>query len=482
MKNEPLFDLINALTMSEKRFFKIFSQRHVIGEKNQYLLMFDFIDKSKTINNEILLEQPFSKNLSAEKNYLYRLILKSLNAYYYEFSSKMKVQNLINNAEILAYKGLEYQALNILDKAKTIAEIAELFTHSLTIEQTKFEILSKLTKYDDANIHLEFTQVELEKFKALLSVQKLATQAYSARQKQGAIRSKDELIALNKLIATQQKKGYDSLKTTLFQNSLNITQAHASKEFKKEIDLLHRIIALYENNQFLMEYSIKGYISSVYNLANTYRNLKDYRKVLKVLQKLEDLKNNKLITNSKSLSAYIFFLSNSLKLLIYILNQDINLAYKLYLTIKKEYNQHTKSIDKSVVYEHYILLTSILIRTNEYKEALKFSNLIINDTTYKNRADILSFIRLLNLVIHFELKNDLIIDSLSSAAKSYLKKRKRLFKTEYEVISFIQKYGIVEKAKLIKINERLVLLKAEPIEKIMFNVFDFQEWLESKIK
>ena len=139
MKNEPLFDLIDSLTMSEKRFFKIFSQRHVIGEENQYLLMFDFIDKSKNINNETLLEQPFSKNLSAEKNYLYRLILKSLNAYYFDFSTKMKVQNLIISAEILAYKGLETQALKTLEKVEKIASEAELFTHLLTIKQTEFE-------------------------------------------------------------------------------------------------------------------------------------------------------------------------------------------------------------------------------------------------------------------------------------------------------------------------------------------------------
>ena len=72
MKKEPLFDLIQSLTMSEKRFFKIFSQRHIIGEVNQYLLMFDFIDKTPEVNNEILLKQSFVKNLSAEKNYLYR--------------------------------------------------------------------------------------------------------------------------------------------------------------------------------------------------------------------------------------------------------------------------------------------------------------------------------------------------------------------------------------------------------------------------
>ena len=76
MKQEPLFDLINSLTMSEKRFFKIFSKRHIIGDKNEYSLLFDFIDKETGLTNQKLLDQPFVKNVSAEKNYLYRLILR----------------------------------------------------------------------------------------------------------------------------------------------------------------------------------------------------------------------------------------------------------------------------------------------------------------------------------------------------------------------------------------------------------------------
>jgi hypothetical protein len=481
MKNEPLFDLINSLTMSEKRFFKIFSQRHVIGEANQYLLMFDFIDKNENINNETLLKQPFSKNLSAEKNYLYRLILKSLNAYYFDFSTKMKVQNLIISAEILAYKGLETQALKTLEKAEKTASEAELFTHLLTIKQTEFEILSKLNNYDYAIDKIKDFETIINKQIGFITIQEQTTKLYKLRQTTGGIRSKKDIEQLDKIVTQHNKKGLTSKKSDLFLNSLNIAYLNATKNYNEELIYLDKVIKLYEANPFLIENSIKGYVSSLYNKANTYRNLKEYKKALLVLDKLDALKANKLISTSKSISAYIFYLSNNLRLLIHIINNEFDLAENTYQRIKKEYHLHEDNINKSVVYEHLILVVRLKIEQKHFKEALQLSNIIINDTSFKRRADILTYIRLLNLVIHFELKNDFTIEYLSSSAANYFKRKQRLYKTEKEVINFITKYVSGNKKALAKINDNLKFLKTDAYEKNMFNLFDFQNWVEEKL-
>lgn len=481
MKLEPLFDLINSLTMSEKRFFKIFSQRHVIGETNQYLLLFDFIDSNFPMNNEVLEKQDFVKNLSAEKNYLYRLILKSLNSYYFEFSYKMKVQNMIISSEILAYKGLEIQALKLLEKAEKLAEEAELYAVLLTIKQTQFETLSKINRYGKAQELLKENDSIIQKQVNLIDIQTKTTHLYEIRQKQGAIRTSEELDDINKLVESQYLQGFDSKKSSLFQFSLNVSYSHAIKDFESELKHLKDIIGLYENNTFLIEYSVKGYVSSLYNLANTYRNINDFDNALKVLNKIDVVKSDKLISTSKSVSAYLFYLSNNLRLFIFILKNEYKKALQHYESIKVEYDSHDKNIDTTVVYEHLILIIRILMEQKIYKPALQYSNVIINDTTYNKREDILSFIRLLNLVIHFELKNDLTIDYLSSSAFNYLKRRQRLFKTEKEIISFIKKYGLEKKIQLIKINENLKELKKDPFEKSMFNFFDFQKWVESKL-
>lgn len=482
MKTEPLFDLINSLTMSEKRFFKIFSQRHVIGETNQYLLLFDFIDNNTPMSTELLEKQGFVKNLSAEKNYLYRLILKSLNAYYFEFSFKMKVQNTIISAEILAYKGLENQALKLLDKAEKLANEAELYSHVLTIKQTQFEILSKISHYDQAITILYENNPIIQKQFNLIDVQKQTTDLYNLRQKQGGIRTKDELDELNRFVTTQQKDGFDSKKSLLFQTSLNISYSHAIKDFESELNNLFKIIELYEENPFLIEYSTKGYVSSIYNLANTYRNLNKLDLAVSTLNRLDQLSNNRLIATSKQLSSYAFYLSNNLRLFIYILQNKFDLAQEHYLLIKNDYHLHENNIEKTVVYEHLMLIIRIQIELKNYKLALKYSNIIINDTSYNQREDILSFIRLLNLVIHFELKNDLTIDYLSNSALNYLKRRQRLFKTEKEIINFIKKYTLVNNDGLKKMNEKLIQLKQDPYEANMYRFFDFQKWVESKIK
>lgn len=480
MKNEPLYELINSLNMSEKRFFKIFSQRHVIGEVNQYLQLFDYIDKNYPNHLSNIDKQPFVKNISAEKNYLYRLILKSLNAYYFDFSYKMKIQNLIISSEILAYKGLDNQALKVLDKAEKLATEAELYALILTIKQTEFEILSKLSKYQEAELILEKNNEVIPKITQLNRIQAKTTELYKLRQNSGGIRTEEEFSKFNSL-AKDDFNQIDSVKSLLFQTSLNITLSHALKDYSKELEHLKSIIDLYEKHPFLIEYSVKGYVSSIYNLANTYRNLKDYDNALQVLNRLDKVRSNKIISTSKQISAFTFYLSNNLRLYIYTIQNDFDNALKHIEAIKNDYHLHENNIEKTVIYEHLILVIRILLEHKNFKQALKYSNIIINDTSYNKREDILSFIRLLNLVIHFELQNDLIIDSLSYSATNYLRKRKRLFKTEKEVINFIQKYHVVDKKYLLKINENLIKLKNDSFEKSMFNLFDFQKWVESKL-
>ena len=50
--SEELFQLIKSLSKQEKRYFKLYASRHVIGEKNKYVQLFDAIDKQAAYNEE----------------------------------------------------------------------------------------------------------------------------------------------------------------------------------------------------------------------------------------------------------------------------------------------------------------------------------------------------------------------------------------------------------------------------------------------
>ncbi|HNF48794.1 MAG TPA: hypothetical protein PLF48_05395, partial [Chitinophagales bacterium] len=69
--------------MSEKRQFKLYSNRHVIQKEKQYVVLFDVLDRFHEFDEHLLMEQLAETGysirfLKASIHYLYDLILKSL--------------------------------------------------------------------------------------------------------------------------------------------------------------------------------------------------------------------------------------------------------------------------------------------------------------------------------------------------------------------------------------------------------------------
>ena len=54
---ESLFELIRSLTKSEKRYFKLLASRHTIGDENNYVRLFDAIDRQEEYDEESLFKE-----------------------------------------------------------------------------------------------------------------------------------------------------------------------------------------------------------------------------------------------------------------------------------------------------------------------------------------------------------------------------------------------------------------------------------------
>ena len=124
-----LFSLIKSLTKSEKRFFKLNSSLQS-GDKN-YLKIFDFIEKQKKYDEEELKDhfknETFIKHLPSEKNHLYKLLLKSLRAYYSDRNISSQLKQEIKNVEILYKKALYKECNKFVKRAKALARKYEKF-------------------------------------------------------------------------------------------------------------------------------------------------------------------------------------------------------------------------------------------------------------------------------------------------------------------------------------------------------------------
>lgn len=490
MVKVALFDLINSMTMSEKRYFKIYSSKHVIGMSNDYVLLFDAIDKQEEYDDDELKSASFVKNLSAEKNYLYRLVLKSLNAYHVSLNSKTKIYQWLENIEILYHKGLYEQALKIVKKAKELARKNELFTQIMVIQEIETELLSKRFDYAAASKNVDESKTTIEFIENFNQIQKITTDCYEQRLRLGSSRSEGDSNLMDVFIEDKKinnDKFPKSERAKMYIYGLNLTHAFFVNDLKKMLKYTKAMTNLYLEQPHIIEYSTIGYVSSLFNLAKTYQKIGDRKNTIETLEMLEESYDSYGISTSLNIGARVFFYSTNIRLDIYLREDAYDLIKELIEERKNDFLKYKPFIGKPQLYDYYYLVAKYYIVIADYKNALKFTNEIINDSSFKVREDLLAVIRLMNLLIHYELNREFTLEYLTKNTYNYFKKKDRLFKLEKELIKFMnQQYKLDDQNEMIQdlkqLKDKMKELKKDKYESIPFELFDFEYWADAKLK
>jgi hypothetical protein len=481
MKQEPLFDLINSLTMSEKRFFKIFSKRHIIGEKNEYSLLFDFIDKETGLTNKKLLSQPFVKNVSAEKNYLYRLILKSLNSFNSQNSDIRKIYDNLISIDILFKKGLYTQALELVNKALKLAKKKELLRQALLLTEIKEELLLKDQEHLQTLAIFKEDEQLILLIKNLLSMRELTTRGYHKNLSKGLIRNDEDLLPFAEIVEHEIVKDQSKALTArarLHQISVQLTYNMVAGDNKQVLEFVNQIITHYDAHPHLIDYTPIGYVSSNFIKGSALlasNKTKEVKLLIKKYTKIEEI--DSVLKSQKALSS-LFFYKNILLLQV---DQTADLE-----EVEKGIPKHEPFIGKPQLYDLYFQMSLCFFAQKDFKKSLKWSNQILNDLQFKSREDFLNTIKLMNLLIHFELGNDFTLEYLSKSTNNFLKRKSRLFKVEKLLIKFFTRYESYaangnSKAELEKLAERLTRCKEDKHESKAFHYFDYLKWVKQKI-
>ena len=176
---KQLYDLISKMTASEKRYFKIYANRHVLGEENGYVLLFDILSemiKRKEVYSELTLAKKFkdklpSKRLDLYKSNLYKKILDCLIEFNKEEGLDFKLRSIATKADILNQKGLPYQALKFIRKGIAQSEEYEKWYFLLAFLELENSInysLQKLSSGHDQQKLIITKALNLRKFQDCL--------------------------------------------------------------------------------------------------------------------------------------------------------------------------------------------------------------------------------------------------------------------------------------------------------------------------
>jgi len=151
--SSSLFELIQSLSQTEKRYFKVFLQKYVKGDRDNYARLFDAIDKQKVYDESKLKSFP---HLAVMKVRLEENILWILQDFHSSKSVSEKLKREIRTIEILFQKRLLNHALKQIAKSKKSAEHYEEYL-------SLFELLKWEIKIINAQGFTNTSEAELKK-------------------------------------------------------------------------------------------------------------------------------------------------------------------------------------------------------------------------------------------------------------------------------------------------------------------------------
>lgn len=489
---DDLFQLIKSLDQTEKRYFKVFSTMHIKGsDSNKYASLFDAIDSQDAYDEREIRKkfqnERFLNQLHVAKNYLYNIILKSLRLYHSEKSKLNELMDILRDVQILYDKSLYKQCRKLLERAKKIALTYEKYSQLLAVLDWE-KTLARTSSYADTNekellgFYDEINET-LGKISNINEYWKLTMKSFRLMKKKGEIRNKTELKQFNEIIKNPLLLSEDKANTFISKTFyFNIKGLYylTNKDFKNLHTHCVRLVALLEENPLLMKE--ENYIASLYNLLLVQIELKKYDEALVTIKKLRSIE-----TKSDSMQARIFVTSYDTELNLYLRTGEFEKGLKLVKEIESGLKRFKEKINKesealfafNIAYVHFGL--------GNYNDSLKLLNDIINDKELNIREDLQCFARILDLLVHYELKNFDLIEYKMKSTRRYLSNKDKLNKFELIILNYMRKLLNAKsdddrnfifrewKKELTQISGDILEIKA-------FEYFDFLSWLESKLK
>ena len=424
--------LIESMSMNEKRYFKIFINKNIFGSQNKYLLLFDIINSNTTITEDTLKkhvkELDYSdKNISYDINYLNKIILRSLNEFHHEKTISLKLQNHIKSVEILFYKGLYDECLKIIRKAKKLSLKNE--NEILILELLNWE--KKCMGYSKGFYGAMSVNEKIDNYfnyiKENREITDLYYHSYFLKNNVGKMPYEGIVEEFNKIIgnAIFKKDGLSlhSVQSKIFYFLTIANYFHVINQKDRELLNLEKTIEVFDNNPFYKEENPLDYISVYTRVIDIYKKSDDatFHNKIEALRGFENILDfQKSVAQER-----IFFHTNQAELEFLIFNNNFEEGLKMMQLVLKSLKENKFNIEPYYFIGMYYQFACILLINKNLSQSLKYVNLILNEFKLEDRPK--SFIKteILNLIIHYELKNyKLVLHNYATFNKKY----KRVFK------------------------------------------------------
>jgi len=486
--SRKLFDLVKSLSGSEKRYFKLFVNKNGTDKHKKYFLLFDAIDAQEVFDDDFLQQVVYqgetiqSRKYSELKAYLYDLILKSLQGYDENSSIDYKFKGMLQSVRVLYKRGHYSDCKDLLQKTKKLALKYENFTTILEILHWEKHIA--YTLIDIAFWDKELDRIDEEEKACLQQLQNFSEyrniffRIFTIIKKSALASRKETEITLQKLIDHPLLKNENAPQSHLAKviyYRIYAIYNYASADFDSFYKNSQYLLELMESKPFLLKEDISEYISVLSNYILSCTRSKKYKEWEQSLDKFLKIKPN---TYDDKLKIHRQYYQGKLTLCFTTGDFEGGLeALELHLEEVKKFD--AALFERSVFYFSYFY---VYFGVGDYDRALEYLNKWLNLPRTVERQTYQVYARILNLIIHYEMDNTILLESLMRSTYRFLRKVDQLRPTEKKILAFIKASTKVYSAK--EKEQAFLDLKKEMgdlSESCKIGPFDLSVWLESKI-
>lgn len=493
--NDPLFRLIKSLSPSEKRYFKIFFGGGKDAEEAKFMKLFNLIDKQEDYDEQKILDQEKSfkaSQVSNMKAHLYRQILQSINNHNPNNDIEIKIRETLNHTNILYNRALYDQCWKMLEKGRQLAEASD--KQRLLFEIIEFEkkLLTKLIRTDIKEKVLDLikeSESQQKKLQSITTFQNLSIRLYSFYLQLGFIRNSNDFEIVNRFLysslpafkeenLTFDEKSY--LYNSLVGYYLFIQDIDHGYEYsKKWVDLFE------QHPQFIVP-KIENYIKAIHNLLVAQSKLFKFHEFVEFSKKFESIPTMEGLTMTDNIRIQLFKYSSVHAINQHFMTGRFTEGKEIIHQIAEGLKKYEQFLDTHTITIFQYKFACMYFGDEDYSNAVYWLNQIINAKDVNIRSDIHGFARILNLISHWELENDDLVDYYIRSTYRFLIKKADYHLYQNYILKFLKKLsGILPdqlKEAFIELREKMLQLVDNPYEKRAFIYFDIISWLESKIE
>ncbi len=495
--NRALFDLIKSMSKSEKRYFKLMASRHTIGSENNYVRLFDFIDKLDAYDEDRIFKtfrgEAFLNRFSITKKRLYDHILTALDSFHSSNSIEAQLNKQLHAADILFEKSLYDQCRRVLKSAEKFAEKHELsgILVQIGIKQKRLLETQGYANFSENDLkHMIGTdQLHARRIAVYNTIWGVKCRLFGRLAQKGVARSEEEMHSYEAicegLLEDFTSMDLDTETSYLYHHTLS-AYCYAIGDLPGSLEHIERNLEHIQCVDFGKKTEISKYLSLLTNAIYISDKIGRYKDSLRYLVELKKIEAS--VDSNEDVEIKLFSSIRSIELSMFLRKGEFSRALEVINCVENKLDKYGAKIVPVRRAFLEFKVAGVYMGIGDFPNALRWINRVLNNNRLDETEDIIGFTQLLELLVYIEMGYWQLLPYSYKNTKRFFKTRNRMYSFERVLLQYISKLikceNVIDQKNLWEglYKELQSVISEDTFERVALDYFDFESWAESKLK